>query len=49
LRRVAGVLGLLLLIKRARGRKPASVTIEHTERVRIVFEGEETIEVDRRV
>lgn len=46
---VTGLLGLLQLIKRARGRKPVSVTIEHTERVRITFEGEEPFEVDRRV
>jgi hypothetical protein len=46
---VAGLLGILQLIKRARGRKPVSVTIEHTQRVRIVFEGDDPIEVDRRV
>lgn len=45
----AGVLGLFQLIKRARGRKPTSVTIERSERVRITFEGEEPIEVDQRV
>lgn len=46
---VAGLLGVLQLIKRARGRKPVSVTIERSERVRIIFEGEDPIEVDRRV
>src|SRR5258708_9878861 len=46
---VAGLLGLLPLIKRARGRRPVPVTIQHTERVRIGFEGDDPIEVDRRV
>lgn len=46
---VAGLLGVLQLIKRARGRRPVSVTIERSERVRIIFEGEDPIEVDRRV
>jgi hypothetical protein len=43
-------LGLLQLIKRARGRKSVSVTIEKTERIRVTFEGDaEPVEVDRRV
>jgi hypothetical protein len=46
---VAGFLGLFQLIKRARGRKPVSVTIERSERVRITFEGEEPLEVDQSV
>lgn len=46
---VAGVLGLLQLIKVARGRKPASVTIERSERVKITFEGGESVAVDNRV
>jgi hypothetical protein len=42
-------IGLFQLIKRARRRKPVSVTIERTERVKITFEGDEPIEVDARV
>jgi len=47
---VAGLLGLFQLIKRARGRKALSVTIERSERVRITFEGDpDPVEVDQRV
>jgi hypothetical protein len=47
---VVGVgLGLFQLIKRGRGRKTTSVTIERTERVKVTFEGDEPIEVDHRV
>jgi hypothetical protein len=46
---VIGILGIFQLIKRAKGRKPTSVTIEHTERVKVTFEGDEPLEVDKRV
>jgi hypothetical protein len=47
---VTGVgLGLFQLIKRARGHRTTSITIERTERVKVTFEGDEPIEVDSRV
>ncbi len=50
---IAGVVGLaggvFQLIKRGKGRKPTVVTIERTERVKVTFEGDEPIEVDKRV
>jgi hypothetical protein len=46
---LTGVLGLFQLIKRAKGRKTTSVTIERSERVKITFEGDaEPVEVDQR-
>ena len=46
---VAGVLGLFQLIKRSKGRNTKSVTIERSERVKIIFEGEDdAVETDRR-
>lgn len=46
---VVGLAGLFQLIKRAKGRKTTTVTIEHTERVKITFEGDtEPVEADRR-
>ena len=41
--------GLFQLIKRARGRKTTSITVERTERVKVTFEGDEPLEVDSRV
>ncbi|MPZ43026.1 MAG: hypothetical protein GEV05_06435 [Betaproteobacteria bacterium] len=51
---ISGVLGtgfgLFQLIKHGRGRRTTSVTVEHTERVKITFEGDaEPVSVDRRV
>lgn len=46
---LVGLLGVFQLIKRAKGRKPTSVTIERTERVKVTFEGDPPIEVDKRV
>ena len=46
---IGGAVGVFQLIKRAKGRKPTTVTIEHTERVKVTFEGDEPLEVDKRV
>ncbi len=46
---VVGLLGVFQLIRQAKGRKPTSVTIEHTERVKVTFEGDPPIEIDKRV
>lgn len=46
---LAGVLGLFQLIKKSKGRKTSSVTIERGERVKITFEGDdEPVETERR-
>jgi hypothetical protein len=43
-------LGLIPLVKRSKGQKPRSVVeIEHTTRMRVVFEDKEPIEVERSV
>lgn len=45
----AGALGLFPLIKKAKRRKSTSITVERSERVQIVFEGdEEPVVTDRR-
>ena len=47
---ISGVFGLFQLIKLARGRKPTTVVeIEETHRMRVKFEGDAPVEVDRRV
>jgi hypothetical protein len=46
---LAGVAGVFQLIKRAKGRKPTKITIEHKETVVITFEGDDPISVDSRV
>jgi len=46
---IAGAFGLLQLVKKSKGQKPTSVTIERTEKVTIKFEGEDPDTVDRRV
>ena len=46
---LAGVAGVFQLIKRAKGRKPTTVTIERRESVTITFEGESPFKVDSRV
>ncbi len=46
---ISGI-GLFQLVKRSKGRKPKSVVeIEQTNKVRIEFEGEEPVELDKRV
>jgi hypothetical protein len=42
-------MGVLQLIKRAKGRKPAVVSIERTERVTISFDGADRIEIPKEV
>lgn len=47
---ISGLFGLFQLIKRANGRKPKTVVeISQTSKVRIEFEGERPVEVDKRV
>lgn len=46
---IAGVAGVLQLVRRAKGRKPISVTVEYKESVTVTFDGEEAIAVDSRV
>jgi hypothetical protein len=46
---LGGAVGVFQLIKRAKGRKPTSITIERTERVKVTFEGDEPLEVDKHV
>ena len=38
---ISGAFGLFQLVRKSKGRNPTKVTIEHTERVTITFEGEE--------
>jgi len=46
---VGGLYGLFQLIKKSKGRKTRSVTIERSERVKIIFEGDdEPVETNRR-
>src|SRR6266568_6643178 len=46
---ISGVFGLFQLVKRAKGRKPRTVVeIEQTNKLRIQFEGDEPVEVDKR-
>jgi hypothetical protein len=46
---VVGLTGLFQLIKKSKGRKTSSVTIERSERVKITFEGDdEPVETERR-
>jgi len=46
---LAGAMGVLQLIKKAKGRKPTSVSFEHTEKVTLTFEGELPEQYDKRV
>jgi len=47
---IAGAIGLFQLIKTSRGKKPESaLEIENTSKVRVTFEGEPPIEVERAV
>lgn len=46
---IAGAFGLLQLIRKSKGQKPTSVTIERTEKVTITFEGEKPDTIDRRI
>jgi hypothetical protein len=47
---ISGVFGLFQLVKRAKGRKPTAVVeIEQTNKVRIQFEGDQPVDVDKRV
>ena len=46
---IGSVLGLFQLIKKSKGRKSSSVTFERTERVKIIFEGDDDpVETERR-
>jgi hypothetical protein len=46
---ISGFLGLFQLIKQAKGRTPTVLEIEHTEKVRLTFVGDDPLEVDKRV
>ncbi|PAW77511.1 MAG: hypothetical protein B9S32_10970 [Verrucomicrobia bacterium Tous-C9LFEB] len=46
---ISGTLGLFQLIKKAKSRNASVVEIEHTEKVRITFDGDAPLDIDKKV
>lgn len=46
---ISGAVGIFQLLKRAKGRKPTTVTIETSQRVTVTFDGEDPISLERGV
>ena len=46
---ISGAFGIFQLLKRAKGRKPTTVTIETSQTVKLTFDGEDPVSVERAV
>lgn len=46
---ISGAIGIFQLLKRAKGRKPTTVTVETSQRVTLTFDGDDPVSVERGV